>query len=156
MSSETAGTPIEILLVEDNPSDVRMTLETLREFKLRNTVHTVPDGEAAMAFLRRINAYVNVPRPDLILLDLNLPRMKGQEVLAEVKSDPELAAIPVVILTGSRAETDILQAHDLHAHGYITKPVELKEFVSLLNFIDEFGLLIVRMPPKPGLGPASE
>jgi chemotaxis family two-component system response regulator Rcp1 len=140
--------PIEILLVEDNPADVRLTQEALRENKVHNHLHVVQDGVAALAFLRRAGAYTQVPRPDLILLDLNLPRKDGRELLAEIKADPDLKRIPVVILTTSRAEQDILRTYDLHANCYVTKPVELDQFIEVVKSIEGFWLTIVKLPPQ--------
>lgn len=138
--------PIEILLVEDSPSDIRLTIEALKEAKLRNQLHVVEDGEAAMAFLR--NPGPSQPRPDLILLDLNLPGMDGREVLELVKSDPDLGLIPVVVLTTSRAEEDVLKAYQLRTNCYITKPVDLDQFIRVVQSIQEFWLTVVRLPPK--------
>ena len=144
----SAGRPIEILLVEDNPGDVRLTIEGLNEGKVRNNLHVVRDGVEALAFLRRQGAFNNVPRPDLILLDLNLPRMDGREVLAEVKADPALKTIPVVVLTTSRAEQDVLQSYELQANCYITKPVDLEQFITVVRSIEDFWLSIVRLPNR--------
>jgi two-component system, chemotaxis family, response regulator Rcp1 len=140
--------PIEILMVEDNPGDVRLTVEALKEGKVRNNFHTVEDGIEAMAFLRREGRYADVPRPDLILLDLNLPKMNGREVLAEVKEDPDLRRIPVVILTVSKAEQDILKSYNLHANCYITKPVDLDQFLGVVKSIENFWLTVVMLPPR--------
>lgn len=140
--------PVEILLVEDNPADVELTQEALAEHKIRNTLHVVDDGDKALAFLRREAGYEEVPRPDLILLDLNLPRRDGREVLEEVKNDPALKAIPVVVLTTSRAEEDILRSYQLHANCYVTKPVQLSEFLAVVRQIDSFWLSIVQLPPQ--------
>lgn len=139
--------PIEILLVEDNPGDVRLTVEALKEAKVRNRVHVVDDGVKAMAFLRRQAAYSTVSRPDLILLDLNLPKKDGREVLEELKHDVDLKRIPVVILTTSQAEQDILKAYELHANCYITKPVDLDQFLKVVRSIDEFWFTLVTLPP---------
>jgi two-component system, chemotaxis family, response regulator Rcp1 len=139
--------PIEILLVEDNPGDVRLAVEALREGKVANQLHVVNDGVEAMAFLRREGRYAGVPRPDLILLDLNLPCKDGREVLAEIKHDTHLKSIPVVILTSSTAEQDVLQAYNLYANCYITKPVNLDEFLRIVRSIEEFWLTVVRLPP---------
>jgi two-component system, chemotaxis family, response regulator Rcp1 len=139
--------PIEILLVEDNPGDVRLAVEALREAKIANQLHVVEDGVEVMAFLRREGGYAGVPRPDLILLDLNLPRKDGREVLAEIKQDAHLKRIPVVILTSSAAEQDVLQAYDLHANCYITKPVDLDQFLKVVRSIEDFWLVVVRLPP---------
>jgi two-component system, chemotaxis family, response regulator Rcp1 len=140
--------PIEILLVEDNPGDVELAREALETGKVRNTLHVVSDGEAAMAFLRRTGKYAGVPRPDLILLDLNLPRKDGREVLAEIKSDPDLKRIPVVVLTTSKAEEDILKSYNLHANCFVTKPIELNQFIKVVQAIEDFWLAIVKLPPK--------
>jgi two-component system, chemotaxis family, response regulator Rcp1 len=143
------GSPIEILLVEDNPGDVELTRSALQRAKVRNALHVVEDGEEAMAFLRREGEYANSPRPDVILLDLNLPRMDGREVLAEVKSDPELMDIPVVVLTTSSAEQDIVRSYKLHANCYITKPVDLDQFIEVVRSIQDFWLTVVKLPPHP-------
>ena len=140
--------PIEILMVEDNPGDVRLAMEALKEGKVRNHLHTVSDGEEALAFLRRQGPYAQVPRPDLILLDLNLPKKTGQEVLAEIKEDPDLRRIPVVILTVSEAEADILKTYNLHANCYITKPVDLDRFIEVVKSVEDFWLTVVMLPPK--------
>jgi len=146
MTTETSGTPIEILLVEDSPADVRLTKEALKEAKVLNHLHVVNDGEKAMDFLHKRGDYSGAVGPDVILLDLNLPRMDGREVLAKVKSDPALRRIPVVILTTSQAEQDILQSYDLHANCYITKPVDLDQFMDVVRQIEEFWLSIVKLP----------
>jgi chemotaxis family two-component system response regulator Rcp1 len=140
--------PIEILLVEDNPGDVRLTKEALKEGKVMNVLNTVGDGEEALAYLRRQGAYAQAARPDLILLDLNLPRKSGREVLAEIKEDPELKRIPVVILTVSEAEQDIIKSYNLHANCYITKPVNLEQFVEVVKSIEDFWLTVVLLPPR--------
>ena len=139
--------PIEILLVEDSPSDTQLTIEALNEGKLRNRLNNVEDGVQAMQFLRRQGPYAGAPRPDLIMLDLNLPRKDGREVLAELKADAELKSIPVVVLTSSRAEQDILRAYDLHANCYITKPVDFDQFISMIRSIEAFWLFVVTLPP---------
>jgi two-component system, chemotaxis family, response regulator Rcp1 len=138
--------PVEILLVEDNPGDVRLTEEVLREAKVATKLNTVRDGEEAMAFVRREGAHAGAPRPDLILLDLNLPRKDGREVLNELKSDDELRRIPVIVLTTSMAEPDILMSYDLHANCYIHKPIEFEEFSTAINAIQQFWLLTVQLP----------
>jgi CheY-like chemotaxis protein len=140
--------PIEILMVEDNPGDVRLTREAFKHGKVLNTMHVVEDGVAALDFLYRRGAYGKVPRPDLILLDLNLPKKNGREVLAEIKQDAHLQAIPVVILTTSQAEEDVLRAYSLHANCYITKPVDFIQFTKIVRSIEEFWLTIVTLPPK--------
>jgi chemotaxis family two-component system response regulator Rcp1 len=143
--------PIEILLVEDNPGDVDLAREALEDCKMHNRLHVVDDGEKAMAFLRRQDPYTEVPRPDLILLDLNLPRKDGREVLAEVKTDDDLKRIPVVILTTSRAEEDVLECYNLHVNCYVTKPMNLNQFMHVVGSIQEFWLNVVVLPPK-GVG----
>lgn len=140
--------PIEILLVEDNPGDVRLTMEALREGKVHNRVSVAQDGVEAMAFLRQEGKYAAAPRPDLILLDLNLPKKDGREVLAEIKADDKLKHIPVVILTTSHAEQDILKSYDLHANCYVTKPVDLDQFISVVRSIEDFWLTVVALPPE--------
>ncbi|CAN5860445.1 response regulator [soil metagenome] len=139
---------IEILLVEDNPGDVVLTQEALREGKIRNRLSVAKDGVEAMAFLRKEGEFADAPRPDLILLDLNMPRKNGSEVLKEVKADPDLKTIPVVILTTSDAEQDVLKAYQFNANCYITKPVEFDRFVKVVQTIDEFWLSIVQLPPR--------
>ncbi len=146
MSDDTRGRPIEILLVEDNPGDVRLTIEALKEGKVSNRLSVARDGVEALAFLRREGSHAKAPRPDLILLDLNLPRRDGREVLAEIKADARLRRIPVVVLTTSKAEEDILRTYDLHANCYINKPVDLDQFISVVRSIDDFWLSVVRLP----------
>ncbi len=141
------GKTIDILLVEDNPGDVRLTREALKDSKVRNNMFVVEDGVEAMEFLRQQGKFAKVPRPDLILLDLNLPRMNGREVLAQVKADEILKRIPVVVLTVSKSEEDILKAYDLHANCYITKPIDFEQFMKITKSIEEFWLTIVRLPP---------
>jgi len=148
MSVDEAIRPIEILLVEDNLGDVRLAQEALKEAKLLNHLFAVTDGEEALAFLRREGRYAVAVRPDLIFLDLNLPRKDGREVLAEIKSDPNLMRIPVVILTSSRAEEDILKTYDLHANCYVSKPVDLERFITVVKSIEDFWVSIVRLPPR--------
>ena len=140
------GSPIEILLVEDSPGDARLTLEALHEAKINNRLHVVEDGVRAMDFLHQRGADADAPRPDLILLDLNLPRKSGREVLAEVKGDAALRRIPVVILTSSQAEQDIVKSYDLHANCYITKPIDWDDFIRVIRGIENFWLSIVRLP----------
>ncbi|MDY7225763.1 response regulator [Hyalangium rubrum] len=149
MTSAEFGRPIEILLVEDNPGDVRLTIEALKEGKVRNNLSVAKDGVEALAFLRKEGSFAHSTRPDLILLDLNLPRKDGREVLAEIKEDAVLRRIPVVVLTTSKAEEDILRTYDLHANCYITKPVDLEQFISVVRSIDDFWLSVVRLPPAP-------
>jgi two-component system, chemotaxis family, response regulator Rcp1 len=146
MSGDSLGRPIEILLVEDNPGDVRLTIEALKEGKVSNRLSVARDGVEALAFLRREGPHATAPRPDLILLDLNLPRRDGREVLAEIKADARLRRIPVVVLTTSNAEEDILRTYDLHANCYINKPVDLDQFISVVRSIDDFWLTVVRLP----------
>jgi CheY-like chemotaxis protein len=147
MSTAGNGRPAEILLVEDNPGDAGLTRETLQDSKLLNHMSVVHDGVEAMAYLRREGKYADATRPDLILLDLNLPKKDGREVLAEIKVDERLKRIPVVVLTTSSAEQDILEAYDLHANCYITKPVNLDRFGALVRAIEEFWFTIVKLPP---------
>jgi chemotaxis family two-component system response regulator Rcp1 len=145
--SKVEGAPIVILLVEDNLGDVRLTQEAFKEGKVRNLLVVASDGIEAMSILRREGAHGNAPRPDLILLDLNVPRMDGRQVLAEIKADPGLKRIPVVVLTTSKAEEDILRTYDLNANCYITKPVEFDKFLTVIKSIDQFWLTIVNLPP---------
>ncbi len=140
------GRPVEFLLAEDNPGDVRLTKEALRESKISNNLNVVPDGVEAMAFLRREGKYADAPRPDVILLDLNLPKKDGREVLAEVKGDPSLRLIPVVIITSSEAEQDVLKTYELYANCYVTKPVDLEQFIKVIQSIESFWLTIVTLP----------
>jgi CheY-like chemotaxis protein len=148
MSNENFIQPIEILLVEDNPADVRLTTEALKEEKIYNNLHVVTDGVEAIAFLRREGKYAKAVRPDLILLDLNLPKKDGREVLKEIKGDDNLKAIPVVVLTVSQSEEDILKSYNLHANCYITKPVDLNQFIKVIRSVQEFWLTIVKLPSK--------
>jgi len=146
MDVSSTGRPIDILLVEDNPGDVRLTIEALRDSKVRNHLHVATDGVEALAFLRREGQHADAVRPDLILLDLNLPRMDGRQVLAELKGDPALKVIPVVVLTTSRAEQDILRSYELQANCYISKPVDLEQFITVVRSIEDFWLTIVTLP----------
>ncbi len=147
MNAQADGAyPIEILLVEDNPGDVRLVQEAMRAAKMRNRMSVVEDGVDAMAFLRREGRFADAPRPDLILLDLNLPRKDGREVLAEVKADPQLRRIPVVVLTTSQADEDVLRAYDLHANCYVTKPVRFEQFMQVVQAIDNFWVNVVTLP----------
>jgi two-component system, chemotaxis family, response regulator Rcp1 len=148
MNQPSYGAPIEILLVEDNPGDVRLTREALKEGKVANNLQVAQDGVEALAFLRREGPHARAPRPDIILLDLNLPRMDGRQVLAEIKKDDDLRRIPVVVLTTSKAEEDIVRSYNLHANCYITKPVDLLQFISVVRTIENFWLTIVKLPPK--------
>lgn len=146
MDAQIFSRPAEILLVEDCPGDVRLTREALRENRMGNNLHVVADGVEALSFLWRKGKHVHAPRPDLILLDLNLPRKDGREVLTEVKADDGLRCIPVVVLTTSEAEDDIQKAYDRHANCYVTKPVELDEFINVVKSIERFWLAVVKLP----------
>jgi CheY-like chemotaxis protein len=146
MNRKIIGQPLEILLVEDNPGDVRLILEALKQGKIKNAVNVAEDGEEAMLFLTKSGGYSDKPRPDLVLLDLNLPRKDGREVLAEIKSDPQLRTIPVIILTSSTAEQDVLNTYKLHANCYITKPVDLDQFMAVVKSIEDFWFTIVVLP----------
>jgi CheY-like chemotaxis protein len=139
---------IEVLLVEDDPGDVLMTREAFHDYKVHNQLHVVNDGEQAMAFLRQEGEYAGRPRPDLVLLDLNLPRMDGRQVLHAIKSDPELSSIPVVVLTTSEAEDDVLRSYSLHANAYVTKPVDFERFIDVVRQIDDFFVTVVRLPGR--------
>lgn len=138
--------PIEILLVEDNPADARLTVESFKENKITNRISHVRDGISALAFLRREGSYADANRPDLILLDLNLPKLDGRKVLAEIKNDPKFRRIPVVVLTSSKAEEDVLKSYDLHANCYVTKPVDLDQFFDVMNSIEHFWCTVVAIP----------
>jgi two-component system, chemotaxis family, response regulator Rcp1 len=144
---EKAAPPVEILLVEDNPGDVRLTKEALKEGKVYNNLHWAKDGVEALEFLKRQGKHANAPRPDIILLDLNLPKKDGREVLAQIKRDSELKQIPVVVLTTSEAEEDVLKSYELHANCYVTKPVDLEKFIHVVQSIDRFWLTVVTLPP---------
>ena|SRR5262245_24539559 len=146
MNPEDVASPIEILLVEDNPGDVRLTREALKDGKIHVRLTAVADGEEAMSYLRRQGSHANAVRPDLILLDLNLPRKSGREVLAEIKSDLSLRRIPIVVLTSSQAEQDILNSYDLSANCYVCKPVDLDQFIKVVKSIEDFWLTIVKLP----------
>ena len=139
--------PVEILLVEDNPGDVRLTREALREGKVYNNLHWAKDGVEALEFLRREGRHADAPRPDIILLDLNLPKKDGREVLSAIKNDERFKQIPVVVLTTSEAEEDVLRSYELHANCYITKPVDLDKFIMVVQSIDRFWLTVVTLPP---------
>jgi chemotaxis family two-component system response regulator Rcp1 len=139
---------MEILMVEDNPADVRLAQEAFRDGKIQNVMHVVKDGVEAIAFLRRQGQYAQAPKPDLIFLDLNLPRKDGREVLAEIKADDEFRRIPVVILTTSRAELDIVKSYNLHANCYVVKPVDLDKFIEVIRSIEQFWLTAVTLPPR--------
>lgn len=140
--------PVIILLVEDNPGDVRLTQEALKEGKVHNEMHVVQDGQEAVSFLSRQGEYADAPRPDVILLDLNLPKMDGWEVLAVIKNDLSLKRIPVIVLTTSEDEQDILKSYDLHANAFVTKPVDLERFIEIVGKIEGFWLTIVKLPPS--------
>ncbi|MER6287096.1 MULTISPECIES: response regulator [Streptomyces] len=141
-----AASPIDVLLVEDDPGDELMTREAFEDNKIGNTLHVVRDGEEALDFLYRRGDHTDAPEPDLILLDLNLPKYDGRQVLEKIKSDPELAHIPVVVLTTSAAEEDILRSYKLHANAYVTKPVDLDQFIAAVRQIDDFFVQVVRLP----------
>jgi chemotaxis family two-component system response regulator Rcp1 len=143
----TDNKPVEILLVEDNPGDVRLTMEALKEGRLLNHVSVAEDGVEALAFLRQEGKYAAEVRPDLILLDLNLPKKDGREVLAEIKEDPDLRQIPVVVLTTSTAEQDVLETYDLHANCYINKPVDFEQFIKVVKSVGDFWFSVVILPP---------
>jgi len=144
--------PFEILLVEDNPGDVFLTQEAFREGRLAHHLSVVEDGEEAMRFLRREGKHSNAPQPDLILLDLNLPKKDGRELLGEVKTDPELRQIPVIVLTTSKAEQDVARAYKLHANCYLTKPIQMDDFLKTIRSVEEFWLSVVRLPSKDSIG----
>lgn len=146
MPASQRGKPIEILLVEDNPGDADLTRDAFSTGKVDNLLHVVSDGVEAMAFLRRQGKYASASRPDLVLLDLNLPRRDGREVLADIKSDEALKRIPVVVLTTSKDEADVLKSYDLHANCFISKPIDLGEFIRAVRSIEDFWLTIVRLP----------
>jgi CheY-like chemotaxis protein len=148
MITDFGGRPIEILLVEDNAGDVRLAREGLRECKLLNNLHVADDGVKALAFLRRQGEHAKAPRPDLIMLDLNLPRKDGREVLKEIKEDDDLKRIPVVILTTSKAEEDIVKSYSLHANCYVTKPLAIEQFITVVKAIESFWFTIVKLPPR--------
>ena len=146
--NKSNGEPVEILLVEDNPADIRLTQEAFKEGKVHNRMSIARNGEEALAFLRRQHPFEGAPTPDIILLDLNLPRKDGREVLADIKSDPDLKHIPVVILTTSENESDLIQSYSLHANCYICKPVDLDNFLKVIRRIEGFWLEIVKLPPN--------
>ena len=148
MTNELNLPVIDILLVEDNPGDVRLTREAFKEGKVVNTLHVVQDGVEALAFLRHEGIYAKSVHPDIILLDLNLPRMNGRELLAIIKIDPKLQRIPVVILTTSKSELDIIESYDLHANCYITKPVNMERFITVVKSIEDFWFTVVKLPPE--------
>lgn len=146
-SQPITGKPVEILLVEDNPGDVRLTEEALSEGKVKNNLHVTTDGIEAMDFLKQRGDYAQAVRPDIILLDLNLPKKDGREVLDEIKQDEDLKRIPVVVLTTSDAERDIFKAYDLHVNCYITKPVDFDQFIEVIRKVEDFWLTVVKLPP---------
>jgi CheY-like chemotaxis protein len=148
MADQNGGKIIDILLVEDNLGDARLAIEALKDSKVKNKIFHVEDGVKAMAFLYKQEKYADVPRPDLILLDLNMPKKDGREVLTEIKADDDLKRIPVVILTVSKAEEDVLKAYDLHANCFITKPIDLSQFMKVVKSIEDFWLTIVKLPPN--------
>jgi CheY-like chemotaxis protein len=143
------GDPIDILLVEDNPGDVRLTQEAFKEGQINNTLHVVRDGEAALDFLYQRGEHADAARPSLVLLDLNLPKVSGMEVLDKIKDDPDLRCLPVIILTGSEAEEDIIRGYELHTNAYLTKPVTPDEFIELVQSFEDFWFTLVRFPPTP-------
>jgi two-component system response regulator len=147
---DTTEKPIEVLLVEDDPGDTLMIREAFEDHGLPNNLHCVGDGIQALAFLRQEGEYASVPRPDLMLLDLNLPRKDGREVLAEIKDDGDLRSIPVVVLTTSEAQEDVLRSYDLHANAYVTKPVDFERFIDVVRKIDDFFVRVVRLPTREG------
>jgi chemotaxis family two-component system response regulator Rcp1 len=146
MNKQERTTPVEILLVEDNPGDVRLTQEALKESKVTNNLSVAEDGVEALAFLKQEGKYADAPRPDLLLLDLNLPKKDGRELLEEIKADEHLRRIPVVVLTTSKAEEDILRMYDQHANCYITKPIDFDQFIDVIKSIEEFWLTLVKLP----------
>jgi chemotaxis family two-component system response regulator Rcp1 len=140
--------PVEILLAEDNPGDAKLTRKALEQGKVINNLHVVTDGVDAMAYLRQEDEYADRPRPDLVLLDLNMPRKDGREVLQDIKSDEDLRRIPVVVMTSSEAEEDIVQSYDLHANAYVTKPIDFDGFLDVVRSLEQFWLSVVKMPPE--------
>jgi chemotaxis family two-component system response regulator Rcp1 len=148
MNASRGGRPIQILMVEDNPDDIELTFEALKDARVGNFLSVVKDGEEAIAYLRCQGKYKQAIRPDLILLDLNMPKKNGRDVLREIKNDPHLKRIPVVILTTSQAEDDILHTYDLHANCYITKPVDFNQFLKVVRSIEDFWLTVVKLPPR--------
>ncbi len=148
MRRSQGGRAVEILLVEDNPADVRLTIEVFKDSRITNHISVVTDGEEALAFLRKKGKYVDEPRPDLVLLDLNLPKKDGREVLGEIKAAPELKTIPVIVLTTSDADQDVWKAYDSGVNSYITKPVDLEQFIGICRSIEDFWLTIVKLPTR--------
>lgn len=149
MTNHRNGDPIDILLVEDNPGDIRLTKEAFKEAQINNTLHVVRDGEAALDFLYQRGEHAEASCPDLVLLDLNLPKVNGMTVLEEIKNDPDLQRIPVIILTGSEAEEDIVRGYELQTNAYLTKPVNPGEFIDLVRSFEEFWFTLVHLPPAP-------
>ncbi|MDG5758157.1 response regulator [Natronococcus sp. A-GB1] len=147
-SGQHSPEPAQLLLVEDNPGDVRLTREAFKQGRIDNDLHTVSDGSDALDFLHQRGEYEDAPRPDLVLLDLNLPRKDGEEVLADLKDDPQLQSIPVIVLTSSRAEEDIARSYELHANAYLTKPVDPDEFIETVRAFEKFWFSVVRLPPE--------
>jgi CheY-like chemotaxis protein len=148
MPDSSAPRPIEVLLVEDDPGDVLMTREAFADYKIANNLSVVTNGEDAIAYMRKLGRFSGVATPDLVLLDLNLPRRNGREVLLEIKGDPDLRRVPVVILTTSEADEDVAAAYDLHANAYVRKPVDFEQFVTAVRAIDDFFITVVRLPPR--------
>jgi CheY-like chemotaxis protein len=148
MTTQEDARPIEILLVEDDEGDVLLTTEALEASKITNVMNVARNGEEALRFLRRAEGYEDAPRPDIVLLDLNLPRVDGRQVLAEIKADDDLRRIPIIVLTTSEAEEDVLRSYDLHANAYVTKPVDFDRFLQVIQSIDEFFVTVVRLPPR--------
>jgi len=148
MNSPRGGRPIQILMVEDNPDDIELTVEALKDARVGNSLSVVKDGEEALSYLHCRGKYQQAVRPDLILLDLNMPKKNGRDVLREIKNDPHLKRIPVVILTTSQAEDDILHTYDLHANCYITKPLDFNQFLKVVRSIEDFWLTVVKLPPR--------
>jgi CheY-like chemotaxis protein len=148
MTDKSNGRPIDILLVEDNPADVRLTVEAFKDGKIANRLHVTRDGVEATNFLHRLPPYPDAIRPDLILLDLNLPRKNGREVLAEIKQAPALRQIPVVVLTTSKADEDVIRSYDLHANCYISKPIDFERLIQIVRAIENFWISVVKLPPK--------
>ena len=148
MTTQEDARPIEILLVEDDEGDVLLTTEALEASKITNVMNVARNGEEALRFLRREEGYEHAPRPDIVLLDLNLPRVDGRQVLAEIKADDDLRRIPIIVLTTSEAEEDVLRSYDLHANAYVTKPVDFDRFLQVIQSIDEFFVTVVRLPPR--------
>ncbi|MDT3778832.1 response regulator [Nitrospira sp. MA-1] len=140
--------PIEILLIEDNPADIRLTQEAFQAARLHNTIHVAQDGVSAMSFIRQTAPFQDAPRPDLILLDLNLPKKDGREILKEIKSDPHTRTIPVVVLTTSEDEGDVLRSYNLHANAYLVKPIDVLRFIKMIQSLESFWLSVVKLPPK--------